>query len=122
MITQFAGASVWSEDLNNLLPFYRDLLGLTVTLNSPRFVMLAAGAPGGPLLSLGSHSEVHGRNTDPARHMVAFTTDDIQADWQRLKAAGVEFIQDPNAEDGLILATLKDPEGNLVQLYQFPAA
>jgi predicted enzyme related to lactoylglutathione lyase len=122
MITQFAGASIWSEDLHKLLPFYRDLLGLTVTMESPRYVMLAAGGPGGPLLSLGSHSDVHGRNPDPPRHMVAFTTDDIQADWQRLKAAGVEFVQDPNAEDGLILATLKDPEGNLVQLYQFPAA
>ena len=72
-----------------------------------------------PTLALGSHSEVHGHNADPARHMVAFTTDNIQADWQRLKAAGVVFVQDPNPEDGLVLATLKDPEGNLVQLYQF---
>ena len=32
MITGFAGASIWSEDLNNLLPFYRDVLGLKVAM------------------------------------------------------------------------------------------
>ena len=41
MIKQFAGASIWSEDLNNLLPFYRDVLGIKVTMESPGFVLLA---------------------------------------------------------------------------------
>jgi lactoylglutathione lyase len=120
MITQFAGASIWSEDLNNLLPFYRDVLGLKVAQDSPGYVMLGTETTGVPLLSIATHSEVHGRNMDPARHMVAFTTDDIQADWQRLKAAGVEFVQEPTDQgEGLKLATMKDPEGNLVQLFQF---
>ncbi|MEP7357677.1 MAG: VOC family protein [Anaerolineales bacterium] len=119
MITNFAGASIWSENLNNLLPFYRDVLGLKVALESPSYVMLGGDAPGVPLLSIATHSDVHGRNTDPNRHMVAFNSDDIQADWQRLKAAGVEFVQDPTPQDELSIATLKDPEGNLVQLFQF---
>ena len=118
MITGFAGASIWSEDLNNLLPFYRDVLGLKVAMESPRYVMLGE-TMNVPTLALASHSDVHGPNQDPARHMVAFATDNIQADWQRLKAAGVEFVQDPTAEDGLAIATLKDPEGNLVQLFQY---
>ena len=121
MITNFAGASIWSEDLNNLVPFYRDVLGLKVVLDSPSYVMLGADSPGVPSLALSTHSHVHGRNADPARHMVAFNTDDIQADWQRLKAAGVEFIQEPTPQEGegLTIATLKDPDGNLVQLFQF---
>ena len=119
MIIGLAGASIWSNDLNNLLPFYRDLLGLKVTMESPRYVILGGDDANRPALALASHSEVHGNNQDPARHMVALVTDDIEADWQRLKAAGVEFVQDPNAEDGLTLATLKDPEGNLVQLFQY---
>jgi lactoylglutathione lyase len=120
MIKNFAGASIWSEDLNNLLPFYRDLLGIRVAMESPGYVMLGPEGENVALLSLGTHSDVHGRNMDPARHMVAFTTDDIQADWQRLKAAGVEFVQEPTDQgEGLKLATMKDPEGNLVQLYQF---
>src|SRR5262245_23745566 len=60
MITGLAGASVWSEDLNRLLPFYRDVLGLTATVETPGFVLL--GKPGTPALALGTHSAVRGRN------------------------------------------------------------
>lgn len=118
MIKEFAGATIWSEDLNNLLPFYRDVLGLKVTMASPQHVLLGAASPEAPALGLGTHSEVHGRNADPARHMVGFSSDDLAADWRRLKAAGVEFIEDPTDYGGLSIATLKDPEGNLVQLWQ----
>jgi predicted enzyme related to lactoylglutathione lyase len=119
MIKQFAGASVWSEDLNNLLPFYRDVLGLKVVMESPEFVLLGADSLEAPALGLGTHSEVRGRNADPARHMVGFESDDLTADWKRLKETGVEFIEDPTAYDDLMIATLKDPEGNLIQLWQF---
>ena len=38
-----------------------------------------------------------------------------------LKAAGVEFIEEPNqpGAEGPQIATFKDPEGNLIQLLQF---
>ena len=117
MIKGLAGATVWSEDLNKLLPFYRDVLGLAVRLQTPAFVVL--GEAGAPALSLGTHSEVRGRNADPARHMVGLLTDDVTADSKRLRAAGVEFVEDPKDYGNLWLATLKDPEGNLVQLLQF---
>src|SRR2546428_12047102 len=110
------GASIWSEDLGNLLPFYRDVLGLKVGIQVPGFVVL--GEPGSPALALGTHSEVRGRNADPARHMVGLSTHDVRADWERLKAAGVEFVEDPTDYGQLRIATLKDPEGNLVQLLQ----
>ena len=38
MLKGLSGASIWSEDLNNLLPFYRDVLGLKVAFESPGFV------------------------------------------------------------------------------------
>ena len=116
MITGLRGASIWSEDLNNLLPFYRDVLGLTVSVQTPGFVVL--GAREAPALALGTHSQVRGRNTDPARHMVGLATDDITADCKRLKDAGVEFVEDPKDYGNLWVATLEDPEGNLVQLLQ----
>jgi catechol-2,3-dioxygenase len=90
MIKGLSAVSIWSADLNNLLPFYRDVLRLEVALQSPRFVVL--GQPGAPAIGLGMHGDVHGRNADPARHMVGLATDDLVADWKRLKAAGVEFI------------------------------
>ena len=35
MIKGFSGATIWSEDLNNLLPFYRDVLGFSVSQTVP---------------------------------------------------------------------------------------
>jgi predicted enzyme related to lactoylglutathione lyase len=51
--------------------------------------------------------------------MVGLLTDDVTAEWKRLKVTGVEFVEDPKDYGNLWLATLKDPEGNLVQLLQF---
>jgi hypothetical protein len=34
-IIQFARASIWSEELNNLLPFKRDVLDIEVAVDSP---------------------------------------------------------------------------------------
>lgn len=121
MIKNFAGASIWSENLNNLLPFYRDVLGLGVSMESPDHVVLGntTGQPGDTWLGLGTHSEVHGNNTDPARHMVGLISDNLAEDCKRLKDAGVEFIQDPTDFDDISIATVKDPEGNFVQLFQY---
>jgi predicted enzyme related to lactoylglutathione lyase len=116
MIKGLRGATIWSEELDNLLPFYRDLLGLPVMIQIPGFVVL--GAAGAPTLALGTHSDVRGRNADPARHMVGLTSDDVDADYKRLKAAGVEFVETPTDYGQLRIATLKDPEGNLIQLLQ----
>jgi len=119
MIKGMRLASIWSEDLNNLLPFYRDIVGLPVGLDTPGFVVL--GESHEPALALGTHSEVHGPAAEPARHTVAFETDDIDAEFARLKEQGVEFIEEPTApgDTGVRVATFKDPEGNLIQLLQF---
>jgi predicted enzyme related to lactoylglutathione lyase len=118
MIQNFASTSIWSEDLNNLLPFYRDVLGLKPTMESPRFVVF--GDLTGTTFGLGSHSEIKGKSKEPARHMVGFTTDDIQGDVKRLKAKGVEFIEEPTrqGESNFWIATCTDPEGNYVQLFE----
>ncbi len=116
MIKGLRGASIGSEDVKNLLRFYRDVLGLEVGFESPGFIVL--GEPGKPALALGTHSEVRGPNADPARHMVGLAADDVTGDWKRLKAAGVEFVEDPTDYGKLRIATLKDPEGNLVQLME----
>ena len=119
MIKGLRLATIWSEDLKKeLLPFYRDTLGLKVGVEADGFV--AFGDIDTPCLALGTHSDVHGANTDPARHMVALDADDLDAEYERLKGAGVEFIEAPTDSpgEGPRIATLKDPEGNLVQLFQ----
>jgi catechol 2,3-dioxygenase-like lactoylglutathione lyase family enzyme len=117
MIIGVRGTTVWSEDLNRLLPFYRDRLGLPVAIDSPGFVVL--GRSDAHALALGTHSDVHGPNTAPARHMVGFISDDIRADWKRLTDAGVVFVEDPKDYGNVSVATFKDPDGNLLQLLQF---
>jgi len=116
MIKGLSGATIWSEDLNNLLPFYRDILGLKVALETPGFVVL--GERYGTNLALGTHSAVKGKASDPYRHMVGLGSDDLDADYRRLVAAGVEFIEPPTDYNGLRIAALRDPEGNVIQLFQ----
>lgn len=107
-------ATIWSEDHNNLLPFYRDVLGLRVAHQAPGRVTLGNGI--GPSLSLGTHSDVKGKASDPYRYQVALGSDDLDADLLRLQAAGVEFFDDDAFSDGIRLVTVKDPDGNLIQL------
>ena len=87
-----------------------------MAIQIPGFVVL--GKLGTATFALGTHSEVHGKNTNPARHMVALETDDVDSEWKRLHAAGVEFVESPADSGQLRIATLRDPEGNLVQLLQ----
>ena len=120
MIKGLSGTSIWSEDLTKLLPFYRDTLGLPVALETPGFVLLGSSVSE-PSIALGTHSEIKGKASDPYRHMVGLTTNDIKADHQRLKGHGVEFLEEPtDYGEGHWIATLKDPEGNLIQLFQMP--
>jgi predicted enzyme related to lactoylglutathione lyase len=50
--------------------------------------------------------------------MVGLDSDDVDADFERLVAAGVEFTEQPADYGGLRIATLKDPEGNIIQRIQ----
>jgi catechol 2,3-dioxygenase-like lactoylglutathione lyase family enzyme len=117
MIKGLRGATIWSEDLNNLLPFYRDRLGVKVGLQTDGFVVL--GDPGtAPMLPLGTHSEVRGRNADPARHMVG---PGHRRRGRRLEASEGRRrrVCRGSTDYGTFrIATLKDPEGNLIQLLQ----
>src|SRR5207245_11764854 len=93
MIKGLRGATTWSEDLNNLLPFYRDLLGLPIAIQIPGFVVL--GKLGAATLAVGTHSEVRGRNADPARHMVPPESDAVDAESQRPRAPGPASLKNP---------------------------
>ncbi len=119
MIKGLATAGIWSENVQkSLLPFYRDVVGMPVSVDTPEFVVLGSN-PRGPSVTLGTHSEVKGTNREPARHMVGLETDDIESEVARLKSKGVEFIDEPTKFDQVTVATFKDPEGNYVQLLQF---
>ena len=49
---------------------------------------------------------------------VMFFTDDLQADYERMKARGAEFTMPPTEVTGSTIAQLNDTCGNLVQITQ----
>lgn len=119
MIKGLQSAGIWSEDIQkSLLPFYRDVVGMPVSMDTPEFVVLGSD-PNAPSLTLGTHSEVKGKNADGPRHMVGLATDDVKGDVERLKSKGVPFIDEGTAFEQVTVATFTDPEGNYVQLLQF---
>jgi predicted enzyme related to lactoylglutathione lyase len=114
VIKDVHSAIIWTDDMGRLLPFYRDVLGLGTQMEADGFAVLSGGK-----LALGVHSEVKGAAKDPNRLMVNLSVDDCQAEYERLKGQGVKFLREPSEDQGgVIIATLADPDGNLLQLFQ----
>jgi len=53
------------------------------------------------------------------RH-IAFDVTDIDSEYERLKAAGVEFLSEPQSLDGVGLRSvyMRDPDGNIVEMQE----
>ena len=119
MITGLAGVILWTEDVERLASFYRQVLGLTPHSVRPHFVAFRWGDV---RLSVGYHDGVHGPTREPFRVMVNLAVDDIHAAYEALKAKGVDFIRPPEQEHwGGWVATFQDPDGNVLQLLQQPS-
>ena len=70
-------------------------------------------------VSIGPHSEVHGKNPQPGRFLWNMETPDVRGEFAKLKAAGAIVIREPYEMDeapGFAIATLADPDDNYFQL------
>ena len=109
-----------TRDLGAALGFYRDLLGATVTYEFPG----PDGEPGYVGLELGDAHLGIGRDPDaPAEPTDRFSlwvyAEDCDAAVDRLRAAGVEIVEDPTDQPwGERVARVLDPDGNLVLIGQ----
>lgn len=118
MIGYMNGVIIWTDDLPRLRSFYCDGLGLKPHSDRPYFVSFKWG---GLRFSIGSHDQVSGQARDPYRVMVNFDVAGIHKVHRRLAAKGVEFIREPEQEHwGGWVASLKDPDGNIIQLLEQP--
>ena len=70
-------------------------------------------------VTVGPHDQVRGSNPDPGRLIWNIETADVQADFDRFKAAGATVVQEPyhpgEEAEGWI-ATFSDPDDNYFQL------
>jgi lactoylglutathione lyase len=114
----------YTRDIEAGLRFYRDLLGFTETFRTP-----AEGTPehvelrlGGFTVGLGTVEaalRVHGVEAAPGSPAMVLVvwTDDVDAAFARLEAAGVPAVQRPHdTGNNNRNALLRDPDGNLVEI------
>lgn len=122
------------SDGRTAIAWYRDVLGLSVAYigpESPSSDPNLQGTPERPghWVEMGPsrpRTRVHlcflGGKTEPGPTGIAFLTDDIQADYERMRTRGVRFLSAPQKMDwGEWLCAFLDPDGNEFDLKQ-PAA
>jgi lactoylglutathione lyase len=116
--------NLYTRDIEAGLRFYRDLLGFAETFRTP-----LDGTPehvelrlNGFMVGLGTveaASRVHGVEAvpgSPAMVLVVWT-DDVDAAYRELTAAGVRAVQPPHdTGNNNRNALLRDPDGNLVEI------
>ena len=113
------------DDVDAALSFYTTHLGFDVVMHpAPTFAMLARGAlrlalsaPNGP--GGGGQAMPDGRRPEPGGwNRISLPVEDIDAEVERLRAAGAHFRNDIVIGVGGKQILLDDPSGNPVELFQ----
>jgi predicted enzyme related to lactoylglutathione lyase len=120
--------SVYVGDQEKALRFYVDALGFSkqADFSNGLFRWLTVASPDEPdgtELQLALNDNPAARAYQQAlfqqgQPAVMFFTDDIKADYERIKARGVDFVMPPTEVTGSTIAKLDDGCGNLVQITQ----
>ena len=100
-----------------LARFYGEVLGLR---RVERFADPVFEAAGGFIRIL-DHSEISGPTREPARAQINLFVDDVEGEFARVLTAdrSVRVHRAPERESwGGLVATLRDPDGNFVQLLE----
>jgi catechol 2,3-dioxygenase-like lactoylglutathione lyase family enzyme len=121
-------ASVFVDDQEKALRFYTDTLGFAkkadIPLGPSRWLTVVAPCdPNGVelLLEPDHHPAVGPFKRALVEDGIPFTSfgvDDVQAEFDRLRMAGVHFTQPPVAMGPVTTAVLDDTCGNLIQIAQ----
>jgi predicted enzyme related to lactoylglutathione lyase len=103
-----------AEDLSAGRQFFRELIGIDPYVDSPQYVGYKNGE-----VEIGL---VPKYNKDAPNALAYWTVSDIKASIGGLEAAGGTVVQEPtDVGYGLLVASVKDPNGSIVGLRQFPA-
>src|SRR5215471_7811964 len=119
---------VYVNDQENALRFYTEVLGFTkkadFSQGSFRWLTVASPEePDGTELQLALNDNPAAKTYQQAifqqqQPAIMFYTEDVKADYERIKARGAEFTMPPTEVTGSTIAILNDTCGNLIQLTQ----
>jgi len=125
---------VLAHDPEQALSFYRDTLGLELRNDVARgdFRWITVGGASQPGVGIVITNYLNGSPADNdtlasllakgAINGVHFHTDDLDATFETVRAAGAEVVQEPTDQPwGTRDFAVRDPSGNLVRIDQPPA-
>jgi|SRR4051812_20409455 len=136
---RIANAQLWVHDQDEALAFYTQKMGWEVRSDVTvpelgNFRWLAVGPagqedfsvvlmaiPGAPVMEPDTADQVRDLMGKGFAGTVFLTTEDVRADYEDLKARGVEFTEPPEERPYGIDCGLRDPSGNSMRLTQLTA-
>jgi predicted enzyme related to lactoylglutathione lyase len=120
--------TVYVDDQEKALRFYSEVLGFVKKADFSqgpyRWLTVASPEdPDGTELQLALNNDPAAKAFQQAlfqqsQPAAMFFTDDVQADYERMKARGAEFTTPPTDVTGSRIAMLNDTCGNLIQVTQ----
>jgi len=131
---------LWVDDQDEALEFYTSKLGLEVrsdvTLpemgdfrwltvgpaDQPDIAIVLMAIPGAPVMDADTQQQVRELMSKGFAGTVFLTTEDVRADYEALKARGIEFTEAPEERPYGIDAGFRDPSGNHIRLTQVTMA
>ena len=120
--------SVHVDDQDKALRFYTEVLGFVKKADFSQgpfrwLTVASAEDPEGTELQLALNNNPAAKAYQQAlfqqgQPAAMFFTDDVQSDYERMKAGGAEFTMPPKDVTGSRIAMLNDTCGNLIQVTQ----
>jgi catechol 2,3-dioxygenase-like lactoylglutathione lyase family enzyme len=123
------------HDPDRALDFYRDAIGLEVRMDVARenfrWITVGAGSQPGVGIVLTNYLNGSPADSDTVAALIAkgalngvhFQTDDLDASFEKVRAAGAEIVQEPTDQPwGTRDFAVRDPSGNLIRVDQPPVA
>jgi predicted enzyme related to lactoylglutathione lyase len=133
---KLASTQLWVHDQDEALAFYTEKLGWNVQIDvtppelggfrwltisppaQPDVAVALMAIPGAPVFDAETEEQVRSLLAKGAAGTLFLTTDDVHAEYERLKARGVEFNEAPEQRPYGIDSSFRDPSGNSIRLLQ----
>ena len=120
--------SVYVDDQEQALRFYTEVLGFAKKADFSQgpfrwLTVASTEEPEGTQLQLALNDNPAAKAYQQAMFQkgqpaAMFFTDDVEADYERIKARGAQFTMPPTKVTGSTIAQLNDTCGNLIQITQ----